>query len=235
MFNTTHWSLVLTAGRLDSPDAHAALGRLCENYWHPLYCCARRVGHSPANAQDLTQSFLAKLLRMNQIAQADRERGRFRTFLLRSFENFQRNEHERATTQKRGSGRELETWDAETAEQRYQIESQPHLSPEQLYERRWAATLLTGTLARLRREFQAGGRPELFDYLEPHLWGDDTGTPYAQIATARAMTEGAVKGTMHRLRHRYRELLRDEIAQTVGSAADVDDELQHLRRVLARS
>lgn len=233
VFDTTHWSVVLAAGTLESPDARAALTRLCETYWYPLYCCVRRHGHSPEDAQDFTQAFIAKLLEKNQIALADRERGRFRTFLLRSLENFLHNQHERAAAQKRGSGRLLETWDPETAEKRYRAESLQQLSPEQLYERRWAATLLTGTLARLRRDFLAGDRVELFDLLEPHLWGDDTSSPYAQVATALAMTEVAVKGTMHRLRKRYRELLRDEIAQTVGSDEEVDDELQHLRRVLA--
>jgi len=166
-------------------------------------------------------------------ALADRERGRFRTFLLRSFESFQRNEHERASAKKRGSGRPLESWDTETAEQRYEADSQNHLSPEQLYERRWAVTLLSGTLERLRREFASGGRVELFDLLEPHLWGDDTSTPYAQVAAALGMTEGAVKGAMHRLRKRYRELLRDEISQTVATNDEIDDELQQMRRVLA--
>ena len=233
IFNTTHWSVVLAAGTRDSPDAHAALTRLCETYWHPLYCCARRHDHSPADAQDLTQAFLAKLLQKNQIALADPERGRFRTFLLRSFENFQHNAHERAVAQKRGAGRELESWDTETAEQRYEADSQNHLSPDQLYERRWAATLLSGTLERLRREFSSGGRVELFDLLEPHLWGDDTSAPYAQVAAALGMTEVAVKSTMHRLRKRYCELLRDEISQTVATNDEIDDELQHMRRVLA--
>ncbi len=222
------------ARSLESPDAHAALTRLCETYWYPLYCCVRRHGHSPEDAQDLTQAFITKLLEKNQISLADPERGRFRAFLLRSLENFLHNQHERAAAQKRGSGRQLETWNSETAEQRYQAESQQQLSPEELYERRWAATILTGTLARLRREFVASGRVELFDLLEPHLWGDDTSVPYAQIATALVMTEVAVKGAMHRLRKGYRKLLRDEIAQTVGSMVDVDDELLQLRRVLGR-
>lgn len=232
-FDTTLWTVVLAAGETESPDAAAALTRLCEAYWYPLYCCVRRHGHSPEDAQDLTQAFIAKLLAKNQVALADQRRGRFRTFLLRSLENFLHNQHERAAAQKRGSARRLETWNPETAEQRYLAEAQHQLSPDQLYERRWAATLLTGALDRLRRDFVASGRAELFDLLEPHLWGDDTSAPYSQIAAALGMTEVAVKGAMHRLRRRYRELLREEIAQTVGLAEEIDDELQHLHRLLA--
>ena len=223
----------MAAGNVGSGDAHAALTALCQTYWHPLYCCVRRHGHPPAAAQDLTQAFFAKLLEKNQIALADPERGRFRTFLLRSLENFLHNEHERTAAQKRGGGREVISWDVETAEENYAAQPSGELSPEQIFERRWASTLLSTTLARLRQEFSSGSRVELFDLLEPHLWGDDTSTPYALIASNLAMNVVAVKVTMHRLRQRYRDVLRDEISRTVASDADVDDELRHLRRVLA--
>ena len=233
-FRTTQWSMVLEAGDLASPDANAALERLCHTYWHPLYCCVRRHGHTPAAAQDFTQAFFAKLLEKNQIALVDPERGRFRTFLLRSLENFLHNQHERATATKRGGGRDVISWDAHTAEENYAAQPSGELSPGQLFERRWAATLLSATITRLRAEFSSSSRGELFDLLEPHLWGDDTSTPYANIAANLKMTLVAVKVTMHRLRQRYRDVLRDEIAQTVATDADVDDELLHLRRVLAR-
>jgi RNA polymerase sigma factor (sigma-70 family) len=234
VFRTTQWSVVLAARDLTSPDARAALERLCRMYWRPLYCCVRRHGHSPATAQDYTQAFFAKLLEKNQIALVDPERGRFRTFLLRSLENFLHNLHARATATKRGGGREVISWDAHTAEENYAAQPPGEFSPEQLFERSWAATLLSATVTRLREEFSSSSRGELFDLLEPHLWGDDTSTPYATIAANLEMTVVAVKVTMHRLRQRYRDVLRDEIAQTVETDADVDDELFHLRRVLAR-
>lgn len=233
VFQTTQWSLVVAAGNLGTPHAHAALTQLCQTYWYPLYCCVRRHGHPPAEAQDFTQAFFAKLLEKNQIALADPERGRFRTFLLRSLENFLHNEHERATAQRRGGGQSIVSWDAHIAEDSYAAQALDHLSPEQAFERRWASTLLTATLVRLRREFSSSSRAELFDLLEPHLWGDDTSTPYAQIAATLEMSVTAVKVTMHRLRQRYREALRQEIAQTVASEEEVEEELRHLRQVLA--
>lgn len=234
VFATTQWGLVLAARDSGSADAHAALSRLCQTYWYPLYCCVRRHGRSPEDAQDLTQAFFAKLIEKNQIALADQERGRFRTFLLRSLENFLRNEHEKSMTQKRGGGRDIVSWDAQSAEDRYLSEPATELSPEQLFERRWASTLVSGTLSRLRRELSASGREELFDELEPHLWGDDTSTPYATIAARLDMTVVAVKVTMHRLRARYQGLLREEIAQTVADPGEVEDELRRLFQVLTQ-
>ena len=235
LFGTTHWSVVLAAKDPASPEAQTALARLCQTYWYPLYCCVRRHGRSQEDAQDLTQAFFAKLIENNQISLADRERGRFRTFLLRSMENFLRNEHEKSSTQKRGGGRDIVSWDAQTAEERY-LQEPPtgDGSPEQLFERRWASTLLTETLTRLRRELSATGREELFDQLEPHLWGDDTSTPYATIAAALEMTVVAVKVTVHRLRSRFRALLREEIGNTVGDPAEIDDEMRRLFQVLTQ-
>ncbi|MBX3744867.1 MAG: sigma-70 family RNA polymerase sigma factor [Verrucomicrobiae bacterium] len=192
----------------------------------------RRHGRSPEDSQDLTQAFFAKLLARNQIALGDRERGRFRTFLLHSFENFLHNEHARATRQKRGGGREFISWDPQSAEEQYARDPFPEMSPQRIFERRWASTLLSETLGRVRREFHSNSREELFDLLEPHLWGDDTGTPYAQIAAQLNMTVVAIRVTMHRLQARYRDLLREEIAQTIGPDEDVDSELRYLRRIL---
>ena len=234
VFGTTHWSVVLAAGGASAPEAMAALAKLCQTYWYPLYCCVRRHGRSPEDAQDLTQAFFEKLIARNQISLADRERGRFRTFLLRSLENFLHNEHEKASTQKRGGGRAVISWDAQSAEERYNSEPSTDLSPAELFDRRWASTLISETLTRLRRELAMTGRAELFDHLEPNLWGDDTSTPYAEIAASLDMTAVAVKVTMHRLRARFRTLLREEIIHTVADPEEVEDELQRLFRILTR-
>lgn len=234
VFRTTHWSVVLAAGTLKPTDAHTALERLCETYWYPLYCFIRRKGHTPDDAQDLTQGFFAKLLERNQIELAKRERGLFRTFLLSSLENYLHNEHERKMTQKRGGGREVLSLDAQTAEQRYAVEPMDRLSPEEIYNRRWAQTLLATTLKRLRDEFSTRGRVDLFDSLEPHLWKDNSRTPYSEIAANLCMSESAVKMTLHRLKQNYRDLLREEIAQTVESEKELEDELRLLCQVFAR-
>ena len=233
VFATTHWSVVLAAGHDSAPGAFEALETLCRTYWYPLYAYVRRRGHSPADSQDLVQGFFAALLEGNYLARADRERGRFRTFLLTSIDNFLHNEHDRATALKRGGGREIVSWEEHIAEGRYALEPAAGLSPEQIYERRWAATLLERVLARLRREFSQAGRGELFDQLKPHLWREDDATSYAQLATSFSTTVAALKVTVHRLRQRYRDLLRDEIAQTVAEPAEIEGEIQYLIRVMS--
>lgn len=233
MFATTHWSVLSAAGgQVGEPQA-AALEQLCRAYWYPLYACVRRRGHPPQDAQDLTQGFFAALLAGNYLARADRERGRFRTFLLSAFDNFLHNEHDRATALKRGGGREIVSWEEHTAEGRYAQEPAGGLSPEQIYEKRWAATLLERVLAHLREESMHAARLELFDQLKPHLWGEDEATPYAQLATHFNMTVAAIKVTVHRLRRRYRDVLREEIAQTVADPAEIDGEIQYLMRVMS--
>jgi DNA-directed RNA polymerase specialized sigma24 family protein len=232
-FATTHWSVVVAAGEGDSLPAAEALGKLCRTYWYPLYASVRRRGYQAQDAQDLTQGFFAALLAGNYLAQANRARGRFRTFLLTAFDNFLHNEHDRAIALKRGGGREIVSWEEHTAEGRYAQEPAGGLSPEQIFEKRWAATLLERVLARLRAEFDETERLELFDQLKPHLWGEDEATPYAQLAAHFAMTVSALKVTVHRLRRRYRELLRDEIAQTVVAPAEIDGEIQYLLRVMS--
>ena len=223
----------MAAGEGESAQATEALERLCRTYWYPLYAYVRQRGHQPQDAQDLTQGFFAALLAGNYLARADRERGRFRTFLLTAFDNFLHNEHDRATALKRGGGREMVSWEEHTAEGRYAQEPAGGLSPEQIYEKRWAATLLERVLARLREESIHAARLELFDQLKPHLWGEDEATPYVQLATRFNMTVSAIKLTTHRLRRRYREVLREEIAQTVADAAEVDGEIQYLIRVMS--
>jgi len=210
------------------------MASLCQTYWYPLYCCVRRHGYTPEDAQDLTQGFFAKLLERNQLVLADPERGRFRTFLLRSLENHLRSAHRDRTTQKRGGGREVISWDAQTAEERFSSEPADQLSPADLFEREWAQALLDRVLLRLRHEFLVSGREELFAALEPHLWGDDTSTPHSEIGTAMEMTTVAVRVTLHRLRQRFGDLVRAEIANTVATPADVEIELEYLYRILAR-
>ena len=228
MFHTTRWSLVLRAG-----DAAGSVpGQLCEQYWYPLYCCVRRHGHSPEDAQDLTQGFFAKLLRNESFAAADPVKGRFRTWLLRSLEHFLRNEYRHATAQKRGGGVALLSLDAEEAEEGYALESADGRSPERLFERRWAQTLIYGALERTRAEFAANGKGELFDELEPHLWSDETATPYAELGERLQMTLVALRVTVHRLRRRFQEVLRESVAATVDDDGEIDAELAHLREVL---
>ncbi len=232
-FATTHWSVVLAAGQRESPQAGEALEKLCRAYWYPLYAYVRRRGCQPHDAQDLTQAFFAALLAGNCLARADRSKGRFRTFLLCSFDNFLHNEHDRATALKRGGGRQIVSWEAHSAEGRYAREPAGALSPEQIYEKRWAATLLERVLARLREESRKSSRADLFDQLKPHLWGEEEATPYAQLAARFSLTTGAIKVTVYRLRQRYREVLREEIAQTVADASEIDDEIRYLLRVIS--
>lgn len=229
VFHTTRWSLVLRAGA----ESGSALAQLCQAYWYPLYCCVRRHGYSPEDAQDLTQGFFAKLLRNESIADADPVKGRFRTWLLRSLEHFLRNEHRNASAQKRGGGTTPVAWDAHDAEERYALEPADGLSPEALFERQWAQSMLYGVLDRLRAEFTDAGKDDLFEELEPHLWADETSTPYADLSSRLCMTLVALRVTVHRLRRRFHDLLREEIAATVDADGDIDDELAHLQRALA--
>ena len=232
-FNTTHWSVVLAAGDQTSPHTQAALARLCQTYWFPIYAFVRKRGHSPEEAQDLTQGFFAGLLEKQHLAKAARERGRFRCFLMTSVENFLRNEKERARAQKRGGGRSLISLDEQDAEQRYLCTPATESDPAKTFEQRWAATLLNRVLARLKEEFAATGRQELFDGLQEHLWGDSDSMPFLKLAAQFGMTLANVKVSAHRLRLRYRELLREEIAHTVALPTEIDDEIRHLMKVVS--
>jgi len=230
VFATTHWSVVLSARDQDSQRSVAALEALCRAYWPPLYAYVRRRGYSPADAEDLTQAFFAWLLERDWLERADQQRGRFRSFLLTSINNFLANEWDKARTQKRGGGQvislpgdEMEMLCAGTG----------HFTPEQSFEWRWALTLLDQVMNRLSAEFARDGKAELFEALKPCLLGERTAQPYAALASQLAMSEGSVKVAVHRLRQRYRQLLRDEIANTVTQPQEIEEELRHLFAVLA--
>jgi len=231
-FNTTHWSVVLAAGDQNSPQTEAALARLCQTYWFPIYAFVRKRGNPPERAQDLTQGFFAILLEKQHLAKAARERGRFRCFLMTSVENFLRNEHERARAQKRGGGRSLISLDEQDAEQRYLCEPATETDPAKTFEQHWAATLLNTVLTRLQDDFEASGRPELFEALQAQLWGDSDSMSFPKLAERFGMTLANVKVTAHRLRRRYRELLREEIAHTVALPSQIDDEIRHLMQII---
>jgi DNA-directed RNA polymerase specialized sigma24 family protein len=233
VFATTHWSVVLTAGRNDVPQAKEALEKLCQTYWFPLYVYVRRRGYAQADAEDLTQKFFEWLLERNWLEQADQQRGRFRSFLLTSLNRFLANEWDKSQAQKRGGGRivSLNFNDAETG---YAIEPVDNLTPEQSFEWRWALALLEKVMNRLCAEYADQGKTELFVTLKPCLLGDREAQPYAMLASKMGMTEGSVKVAVHRLRQRYRQLLRDEIANTVATSEEVEEELRHLFAVLAR-
>jgi RNA polymerase sigma-70 factor (ECF subfamily) len=233
VFATTHWSVVLTAGEEHSPQVEAALTRLCQTYWLPVYAFVRKRGHSPEQTQDLTQAFFANFLEKQHVAKADRERGRFRSFLMTSVENFLRNENDRAQAQKRGGGRQPISLDEQDAEARYLCEPTTEEDPAKAFEQRWAATLLGTVLGRLQAEFGATGRGDLFEALQAHLWGDAESTPYPELAAQFGLSLANVKTTALRLRQRYRELLREEIAHTVALPSEIDDEIRHLMQVVS--
>jgi RNA polymerase sigma-70 factor (ECF subfamily) len=225
-FEQTRWSIVVRAADGDSTKARKALEHLCTSYWYPLYAFVRREGHGAHDAQDLTQEFFARLLEKNWLDAVDREKGKFRSFLLAAMRHFLANEWDRANRLKRGGGQTLLSLDAETAESRYAIEPVDHMTADRIYERRWALTLLEQVLARLRKEFAAVGREKLFHELEPALTGEKVA--YAEVAARLHLNEGAVRVGVHRLRLRYRDLIRAEIAETVAKPEDVDAELAEL-------
>ena len=233
LFGTTHWSVVLTAGQPGSPQAAVALEKLCRTYWYPLYAYIRRRGYGPEDAQDLTQEFFARLLRQNYAAQADRTKGRFRSFLLLTLNHFLSDEQARANTRKRGGGHLLVSLDDPACEDRYRLEVPDEVTPETLFDRGWAQTILDQALGRLRAEFVAGGKAEPYEILKAFEPGEQKTISYAEAADRLGVSESAVKSLIHRLRQRHRELVREEIAQTVATAAEVDEELHYLIAVIS--
>ena len=233
VFVTTHWSVVLTAGHSDTPRARAALETLCQTYWHPLYAYVRRAGHSREEAQDFTQEFFARLLARNTVARADPARGRFRSFLLASLKHFLANEWAKARAQKRGGGAQLLPLEFDTAETRFAQPVVPGDTPDRAFDRQWALALLDVVLGRLRREYTDAGRDGLFLGLKDTLSGGRTEIPYRSLGANLGMSEAGVKVAAHRLRRRYRELLREEIANTVATPEEVQDELKHLFAALS--
>ena len=232
-FEATRWSIVIAAGggAADSQRARRALEHLCTAYWYPLYAFVRRQEHSLHDAQDLTQEFFARLLARNYLGDADPAKGRFRSFLLGALKHFLSDEWDRARAQKRGGGQQPISLDAESAETRYQLEPADESSAEKIYEHRWALALLDQVLKRLRDEFTRDGKKHVFDELKSALTGGKV--PYAEIAALLAVKEGAVRTAIHRLRTRYRDIVRAEIAETVASPAEVDAEMQHLFAALS--
>ena len=235
VFATTHWSVVLSAGRKEDAECGQALAALCQAYWYPLYAYVRRRGYPAHEAQDLTQEFFLQLLEQESIQVADPQRGKFRSFLLASLQNFLANEWRQGQAKKRGGGKRAVSLDLAAGESRYGLEPADPMTPERIFERRWALTLLDAALTRLREEFAAAGKGELFDRLKEYLGGQASGSPYAATAAELQMTEGAVKVAVHRLRRRCRDVLREAIAETVANAAEIDSELQQLFAALGDS
>jgi RNA polymerase sigma-70 factor (ECF subfamily) len=227
-FASTHWSLVLLARDRSTPEARAALEALCRAYWYPLYAFVRRRGHAHDAAQDLTQEFFARLLEKDFLASVERGRGRFRAFLLACCQHFLSNQRDRDRAARRGGGRPVLPLDFPSADERYRREPADTLTPEKLYERRWALTLLAQVLDRLRQEYHDGGKAELYDRLKGTLTAAADAAPYAEVAAALGMSEAAVKKAAQRLRQRYRELLREEVGATVEEPGQVADEIREL-------
>ncbi|HLX59755.1 MAG TPA: sigma-70 family RNA polymerase sigma factor [Planctomycetota bacterium] len=228
-FNTTRWSIVLAA-RHDDARGRKALETLCGHYWYPLYAYVRRQNVGADEAAELTQAFFARFLEKNYLRDVRRERGRFRAFLLSSLKHFMANERDYCNALKRGGGRAIVSIDACDAEGRYRLEPSEGVTPERLFERRWALLLLERVLARLRAEFDEAGKGVLFETLKERLSGK--GELYKEAAEKLGLSEAGVKTAVHRLRKRYREILREEIAQTVATAEDVEDEIGYLFEVL---
>ena len=231
-FPTTRWTLVVTAADPQRMDARSALVSLCEGYWYPLYAYLRRRGYSADQAQDLTQAFFVRILEGRYLDRADRDKGRFRSFLLTSLKFFVADERDRDRAHKRGGG-VLEPLECSSGEARYQREPTHDETPEQIFERRWALAVLDRVLDKLRNEFVRHGHQEHFEQLKACLLGRSD-VPYAALARELRTSEGALKVAVHRLRKRYRELLRQEIADTIANPADVESELRSLAAVLSR-
>jgi len=228
LFHTTHWSRIAAATGNEGETSQAALADLCQAYWYPLYAFLRRRGRTAEDARDLTQGFFAALLEKGYLADADPDRGRFRSFLLTAISRFASKEHDKAAAQKRGGGRAILSIDFADGERRYRNEPADNWTPERIFERRWALTLLDRTLAQLRQEHEASGKLAQFELLKIFLTGESGVPPLRVVAEQLGITEGAVKVAVHRLRQKYRDLLRTEIAQTIAAQEDVDDELARL-------
>lgn len=233
VFATTRWTAVLLAGRKSSPDSDRALADLCSTYWYPLYAYVRRRCQSREDAEDLTQGFFEKFLSKNYLEGLDAERGKFRAFLLASLKHFLANEWDKAGRQKRGGGTQVLSLDWQHADERFHGDPPDHASPDRLFDREWAIALLEQVVERLRSECVVDGRGDLFEQARGYLMLGEAAIPYAEAAAKLGMEEGAVRVAVHRLRKRYRQLLRDEIAQTINDPAQIQDELRSLQAALA--
>jgi RNA polymerase sigma-70 factor (ECF subfamily) len=227
-FATTHWSVVLAAGRDSSPEARLALAELCKSYWYPLFVFVRRQGYGPQDAEDLTQAFFARLLDKKDLQGVDPERGKFRSFLLASIRHFLINEWDRARAQKRGGGERILSLDFRAAEHRLSLEPAHRQTPEAVFETQWAHTLLDRVWSQLREEAVRGGTLDRFERLHRHLTGTQSAETYAELAEQLGTSEAGIKMAIHRLRRQFHDRLRAEIAQTVHSEDEIDEELRSL-------
>lgn len=234
VFVTTKWSVVLAAGRSDTTRSQAALEKLCRTYWYPLYAYVRRRGYSPEDAQDLTQAFFAQLLEDRSLAGADPNLGRFRSYLLTAMNHFLTDEWKKGRAQKRGGGCEVLSLDWALAQERFDLEPADDSAPDRIFEKQWALALLAEVLNRLELEYQLDGKAEIFTALKQTLMGSRESQPYAELAVGLGMNESAVKVAVHRLRKRYRELIREEIAGTLERSQDIDEEMRCLFSALAK-
>ena len=232
-FPTTQWTEVLAAGRTDSPQGARALERLCQTYWYPLYAFIRRRGYDPHTAEDLTQEFFAGLFERDALSGVSQERGRFRSFLLASVTNVLRNDWDKRNAQKRGGGRRIISFDETSPEERYRSEPVDGITPERLFERRWALLLVERVLKRLEAEHASKEEHEFFEAVRPFLIEEADAAARARVAAQLKMSEGALKVALHRFRRRFGELLRREVAHTVGSQEEVEAEIRHLLDVLS--
>ncbi|MDX1643446.1 MAG: sigma-70 family RNA polymerase sigma factor [Thermoanaerobaculia bacterium] len=231
-FETTDWTLVRTARAGDDQGAQAALARLCGNYWLPLYAYVRHLGHSPDDAADLVQGFFTALLEKDYLKQVDPEAGRFRTFMLSSLKNYLANERAKQRTQKRGGDTVMVPLDSRHAERLAKSDSFDAATPEDVFHRRWARTVVDRALARLQEERAAVGKAQEFELLSSHLTGEEPHTPYRELAARLGTTEGALRVAVHRLRTQFGEILRHEIRQTVLRPQDIDREVRELLSTL---
>src|SRR2546421_8672265 len=227
-FTTTHWSVVLSAADSSAPGAQDALEKLCRTYWYPLYAFVRQRGHDAHDAQDLTQEFFLRLLEKHYLAQVDPHKGKFRSFLMVAVNHFLANEWDRARAAKRGGRGSFLSFDEVAGEKRYALEASVEASPEKIFERRWAMTVLDQVLVHLRHEFEQAGKAQQFEALKIFLSGDKPSASYAELATKLQTTEAALKMAVQRMRRRCNELLREEIAQTVASPEQVEEEIRCL-------
>jgi RNA polymerase sigma factor (sigma-70 family) len=233
-FVTTPWTEVMLAREQEAPGAREALEQLCRLYWYPLYAHIRQSINDPHNAEDLTQEFFRLLIEKNYLGAVDRERGKFRSFLLVAVKRFLINAHKHATRQKRGGGQSHISLDVELAESRLNAELATGLSPEEIFERRWAQTILNQSTTQLRNEYTAAGKSATFDALSGFLADESRFGDYAEVAKRLDMTPSTVAVTVHRLRNRYKQLVREAVRPTVADAAEVDDEMKHLVATLSR-
>jgi RNA polymerase sigma-70 factor (ECF subfamily) len=233
-FATTRWSVVMAARDQASPESQAALQTLCKSYWPPLYAFVRRLGNSAHDAQDLTQEFFARLLEKGWLGAVERDRGRFRTFLIMALKRFLANERDKTRAARRGGGQAVLPLDTQFAEKCYLADTTPALSADHLYERQWALTLLEKAMARLRAEYEGDGRAEDFARLKEYLTAERGAIPYGEIARTLGASEGAARVAVHRLRKRFREVFRATVADTVSSEEDVEAEVRYVVEVLSR-